>query len=218
VRVAAPAQGPVRLPELAQGASAPGASVLDFVGRGVTHIFAGLDHVLFLLVLLLPCVLRRGAPGRELRPVLREVIEIVSAFTLAHSLTLSLAALSLVRVSAAVIEPAIAASVALAALNNLVPLFAADRWAAALALGLLHGFGFSSALGDAGLSGAELLPALAGFNLGVELGQLAIVACFVPLALLAKDTRGYRTFGLRGASLVVLAVSLFWLFERLQVG
>lgn len=153
-----------------------------------------------------------------MRPVLLDVVKIVTAFTLAHSLTLSLAALGAVSVSADVIEPAIAASVALAALNNLAPAFEADRWALAFALGLLHGFGFSSALSDAGLSGLALLPALFGFNLGVELGQLAIVALFVPLAFAARKTAGYRSFALFGGSLVVLAISLFWLFERIQVG
>jgi hypothetical protein len=195
---------------------------LHFVGRGLTHIFAGLDHILFLLVLLLPAVVRRKGRSfhavTQIRPVLCDVLKIVTAFTLAHSLTLSLAALGIVSVSANVIEPAIAASVTLAALNNLQPLFDTDRWAMALALGLLHGFGFSSALSDAGLSGVGLLPALFGFNLGVELGQLAIVGGFVPLAFFARRTRVYRTYVVFGGSAAVFAVSLFWLFQRIQTG
>ena len=94
----------------------------------------------------------------------------MTAFTAAHSLTLSLAALGVLRVSARIIEPAIAASVVLAAANNLRPLFGRERWAVAFALGLLHGFGFSGALASLGLEGPRLLPALLGFNLGVELG------------------------------------------------
>jgi hypothetical protein len=250
LQVVSAAQGAVRLPALASTSRpAFGASFVAtlhaFLARGLEHIFAGLDHILFLLVLLLPSVLPRRQPtlshanvsvddprpttqrprsrwswlaAHGIRPVLLDVVKIVTAFTLAHSLTLSLSALGAVRVSADVIEPAIAASVALAALNNLVPTFEADRWALAFALGLLHGFGFSSALSDAGLSGLALLPALFGFNLGVELGQLAIVALFVPLAFAARKTSGYRNFALFGGSLAVLAISLFWLFERIQVG
>jgi HupE / UreJ protein len=226
LHVLAAAQGPLRLPQIAgaPAARAVGASTLRaFVTRGIEHIFAGLDHILFLLVLLLPSVLRkperaelssRQGAWRALKPL----VTIVTAFTLAHSLTLSLAALGALRVSAAVIEPAIAASVALAALNNLYPIFDAERWALAFALGLLHGFGFASALSDAGLSGRALLPALFGFNLGVELGQLAIVALFVPLSRVARQASGYRSFALRGGSLVVLAISLIWLFERIQTG
>jgi hypothetical protein len=253
LQVVSAAQGAVRLPaSTSVSKSAFGTSLAEtlraFLARGLEHIFAGLDHVLFLLVLLLPAVLRPPQPAAlpnvnvnaddrqpttprprlrprgswrtavGLRPVLLDVVKIVTAFTLAHSLTLSLSALGAFSVSADVIEPAIAASVALAALNNLVPAFEADRWALAFALGLLHGFGFSSALSDAGLSGLALLPALFGFNLGVELGQLAIVALFVPLAFAARKTSGYRSFALFGGSLVVLAISLFWLFERIQVG
>jgi hypothetical protein len=194
------------------------ASLATFVAEGVLHIWGGVDHVLFLLALLLPAVLRRPGgrwvPVDALRPALADVGRIVTAFTVAHSLTLSLAALGLVRLPARLTEPAIAASVVLAAANNLRPLFGRDRWVVAFALGLLHGFGFSSVLADAGLAGRGLLASLLGFNLGVELGQLAIVAAFVPPAFLLRRTRAYQRLGLRGGSLAIAAVASVWLVAR----
>jgi hypothetical protein len=188
------------------------------IARGLRHIFEGSDHIAFLLVLLLPAVFRRHEQLAGLRPLALEIAKVVTAFTLAHSLTLSLAALGFLRTSADVIEPAIAASVALAALSNLWPQLFQHGYLLAFALGLLHGFGFSSALADAGLSGAALFAALFGFNLGVELGQLLIVALFVPLALLASRVRSVRSYALPCGSLAVFALALFWVFERLQTG
>jgi hypothetical protein len=195
---------------------------LALVGQGVGHILSGLDHVLFLIALLLPSVLRRhddAAPGAvQLRAVLRDVIKVVTAFTVAHSLTLGLAALGLVNLSASVIEPAIAASVAIAALDNVRPVFGEDRWSIAFALGLLHGFGFSSALSDLGLHGGALLRGLFAFNAGVELGQLALVALFVPLAFLLRREWVYRFVFLRAGSLAIAALSLVWFVTRVRGG
>jgi hypothetical protein len=178
--------------------------------------------VLFLIALLLPSVLRRGPEGwrpvSAIRPALGDVARIVTAFTAAHSLTLSLAALGLVSVPARLVEPAIAASVALAAANNVRPVFGAERWVVAFALGLLHGFGFSSVLSDAGLAGGALARALVGFNSGVELGQLAIVAVFVPAAFFLRATRAYRRLALVGGSLAITALSVVWIVERITTG
>ncbi|HEX5656202.1 MAG TPA: HupE/UreJ family protein [Polyangiales bacterium] len=182
----------------------------SLVADGIWHILSGLDHVLFLLALLLPSVLRRDA----LRPLLADVLRVVTAFTVAHSLTLALAALGLVRMSAAWIEPAIAASVALAALDNVVPIFGGGRASLAFALGLLHGFGFSSALSDLGLSGAALLRGLVSFNVGVELGQLGLIALFLPVAYLARNTRWL----MRSGSLAIAAVALVWFAQRVTGG
>ena len=201
-------------------ASTPGrAVVLALTVAGARHIWQGLDHILFLIALLLPAVLRRDASGRwlpvpALRPALVDVARIVTAFTAAHSLTLGLAASGLVRVSGRIIEPAIAASVVLAAANNLRQLFGRDRWAVAFALGLLHGFGFSSALAEMGMAGGGLLWSLLGFNLGVELGQLALVALFVPTAFLLRRFTGYRRFALVGGSLAIATCAAVWLVER----
>jgi hypothetical protein len=203
-------------------AAASAESARSLVGQGIDHILSGLDHVLFLLALLLPAVLRRGpagqTPAAQLRRVAADVAGVVTAFTVAHSLTLALAALGLVSVSADVIEPAIAASVAIAALDNLWPVLGPDRWSIAFALGLLHGFGFSSALADLGLTGGALLEGLLAFNAGVELGQLAIVLVVVPVAFLLRHAWFYRWVGLRAGSLAIAAISLVWFYERVMGG
>ncbi len=189
-----------------------------FVKEGVVHIFAGLDHVLFLVVLLLPAVLRREGgrfvPAPSLQSAFGEVVRTVTAFTVAHSLTLGLAALGVLRASSDIIEPAIAASVVLAAANNLRPVVGRERWVLAFALGLLHGFGFSSVLADVGLPEGAILAALAGFNLGVELGQLAIVALVVPLAFAVRRTVAYRRLGLGLGSAVAGSIAAVWFIER----
>jgi hypothetical protein len=204
-------------------ARAMAAGVPTMIAAGARHIGGGLDHLLFLLALLLPSVLRRApedrgwrgwAPVTALRPALADVARVVSAFTVAHSLTLTLAALGLARMPGRLVEPAIAASVAIAAANNLWPLFGRDRWAVAFALGLLHGFGFSSALADGGFSGARLAFALLGFNLGVELGQLTLCAVFLPLAFVARGTAAYRRGALAGGSFAALTLACVWFVER----
>jgi hypothetical protein len=188
---------------------------------GIHHIGSGYDHILFLLALLLPSVLKRGAapagtwePLPRFRPALWDVLRIVTAFTVAHSLTLSLAALDVVRLPSRLTESAIALSVIVAAVNNVFPLLREDRWVAAFALGLLHGFGFSATLVDLGLPRSALVLTLFGFNLGVEIGQLAIVLVFLPLAFLARRTTAYRRFVLVGGSLAIALIASVWLVER----
>jgi hypothetical protein len=208
---------------LAVPAAPPASSRLGrfgtFVADGVRHIWGGLDHILFLVALLLPAVVRRRdhtwVPVPAFRPALADVARIVTAFTIAHSLTLSLAALGLVQMPARLTEPAIAATVIVAAANNLFPVFGNDRWMVAFALGLLHGFGFSSVLADLGLTHGRLLVALFGFNLGVELGQLAVVATFVPLAFFFRRTVGYRRVALFGGSTVIALVAVAWFVARI---
>jgi len=190
----------------------------SFVAEGVRHIWGGLDHVLFLIALLLPAVLRRhdGAwlAVPAIRPALADVVRTVTAFTAAHSLTLSLAALHVVVMPARLTESAIAASVVLAAINNIWPVFGRDRWVVAFALGLLHGFGFASVLADVGLPPARLVSSLLGFNVGVELGQLALVAGCLPIAYLARRTAVYRRLTVPGLSAVLAVVAIIWLVER----
>ncbi|HMO65192.1 MAG TPA: HupE/UreJ family protein, partial [Verrucomicrobiota bacterium] len=191
----------------------------EFLREGVWHIWIGYDHILFLVALLLPAVLRRAAGRWEavpsFRPALWNVVKVVTAFTVAHSVTLSLAALELVRLPGRPVEAVIALSVALAAANNLRPAVTERGWALAFGFGLIHGFGFASVLADLGLHPGSLARALVGFNLGVELGQLAIVAVFFPAAYALRRTAFYRLACLRGGSVLVLALALWWLWERL---
>jgi hypothetical protein len=190
----------------------------DYVRHGTWHIWIGFDHILFLVSLLLPAVLvRRDGQWRErdtLKAALVDVLKIVTAFTLAHSLTLTLAALGALSLPSRLVESAIAASVILAALNNLWPLV--HRWRALVAFtfGLIHGFGFASVLADLGLPRGALVLSLVGFNVGVELGQLAIVALFLPLAYALRRGLFYRRVVLAGGSALIALVAMVWLAER----
>jgi hypothetical protein len=186
-------------------------SVGTFVREGVWHIWAGLDHVLFLLCLLLPAVWRRESA----KEVAREVFEIVTAFTLAHSITLVISTVGLFTLPSRFVETAIALSVVLAALNNLVRIVDA-RWAVAFALGLLHGLGFSSVLVDMGLPSHELVGTLLGFNLGVELGQAAIVVAVLPLLYGIRKTLAYRAL-LFGGSGAVAVLATIWTYQRFVI-
>ncbi len=191
---------------------------LSYGREGMWHIWVGYDHILFLLSLLLPAVLLRER--RHWLPVSRfgdafwDVLKIVTSFTVAHSITLSLAALGVISLPSRLVESAIAASVVLAALNNLWPLVGGRRWVVAFAFGLIHGFGFASVLTELGLPRDALLLALVGFNLGVEAGQLSIVAIFLPLAYYLRAGWFYRRVVLWGGSIAIVAVAMAWLLER----
>ncbi|OBV38858.1 HupE/UreJ family protein [Janthinobacterium psychrotolerans] len=186
-----------------------------YVKHGIWHIWIGTDHILFLLSLLLPAVLLPGLREQQagLRAAFFDVLKVVTAFTLAHSITLTLASLSLISLPSRWVESAIAASVVLAALNNLFPLFRGRRPVAAFVFGLIHGFGFASVLRDLGLPQSSLVSSLFGFNVGVEIGQLAIVAVFLPLAWWLRRTWFYRQLFTWG-SLAIALVAAIWLAER----
>ena len=145
---------------------------------------------------------------------MKDVVKVVTAFTLAHSITLSLAALQVISLPSRLVESAIAASVVLAALNNLRGTIESRRWVVAFAFGLIHGFGFASVLTDLGLPQGALVLALVGFNLGVEVGQLAIVAVFLPLAFSLRRTRFYRIGVLKAGSVVVALLAGWWFVQR----
>jgi hypothetical protein len=189
-----------------------------YLVEGTWHIWIGFDHILFLLSLLLPAVLvheaRRWTGVGSLRVALAEVLWVVTAFTVAHSFTLSLAALQVVELPSRLVESAIAASVVLAAANNLWPVVERRRWLVAFGFGLIHGFGFASVLTELGLPRDALVLSLLGFNVGVEIGQLAIVACFLPVAYLTRNTALYRRGVFVGGSILTLLVALVWLAER----
>ena len=150
------------------------ATLQRYLVTGVEHIFLGYDHIAFLVAVVLW--------ARRLVPV----IKIVTAFTVAHSITLSLATLGVVVVPSAIVEPAIAASIVYVAMENFFTRNIDARWRITFAFGLIHGFGFAGALREIGLPTNAVAAALAAFNIGVEIGQVAIVAIVVP-ALLAVD-------------------------------
>jgi len=189
-----------------------------YIGEGIHHILIGADHVAFLLVLLLPAVLSTGrerSPAPQWRPVLADVARTITAFTVAHSVTLAMAMLDVVHPPTRWVETLIAASVALTALDNHRPFLPAPRWKISALFGLVHGFGFASALSDLGLDRADLARSLAGFNLGVELGQLGIVALLLPLAWWLRTGVAYRRWALGGGSALAGLIALVWCTERL---
>lgn len=190
----------------------------QYLHEGIWHIWLGFDHLLFLLTLLLPAVLvrvdHRWQAIENLSSASWEVLRIVTAFTFAHSLTLSLATLGIMQLPSRLVESAIASSVGLAGMANLYPGIAQRRWVVAFAFGLIHGFGFASVLSDLGLPHGSLLVSLVSFNLGVEIGQLAVVVLFLPLAHAFRESSAYQFIVVRMGSLAVIVVALLWLAER----
>ncbi|MCW5663144.1 MAG: HupE/UreJ family protein [Piscinibacter sp.] len=202
------------------GAAGPRASLL---GEGVRHIVTGYDHLLFLLCLLVPAVMRRerGADARlRWRPVARRsaafapVLGIVTAFTVAHSITLGLAAARWVAVPEWFIEPAIALTIVLAAIDNLRPIFPGPRVLVTFVFGLVHGFGFAGVLGELDLPAAQFAWALLQFNLGLELGQVAIVLAVATLLYAVRDHRLYPRVAIAGGSGAAMLTGLAWFVER----
>jgi len=194
---------------------------LDYGNEGIWHIWTGLDHILFLLSLLLPAVLVRSSqpaqrwqPAERFRAAFVDVVKVVTAFTLAHSITLSLAALGVVSLPSRWVESAIALSVIVAALNNVWPVVYEKRWVIAFSFGLIHGFGFASVLADLGLPQESLLIALVAFNLGVEVGQLAIVAVFLPIAYNLRTTGVYQRLVVVYGSIAIALIASIWLVQR----
>ncbi|MGF6529137.1 HupE/UreJ family protein [Variovorax sp. PvP013] len=190
-----------------------------FFRDGVHHILIGYDHVLFLVCLLLPAVLRRRADGGR-EPVARwreavwPMVGLVTMFTVAHSITLALASFQLVTISPRVVEPAIALTIMVAALDNLHPVLRGRRRLFSFLFGLIHGFGFASVLGELDLPVLGFASALLQFNLGVEAGQLAIVSVVLAVLLALRRWRAYPVVVLRGGSVVAIALATLWLVER----
>ena len=205
-------------------------SFKQYVVEGAFHIWIGYDHILFLLSLLLPAVLifRRNdtdtakkllgnsqiLPAESLWSALKEVLKVVTAFTLAHSITLSLAALGVISLPSRWVESVIAASIIVAAIQNIRGVVDSKRWIMAFGFGLIHGFGFASVLADLGLPQNALVTALIGFNVGVELGQLAIVAAFLPLAFWLRTTKFYQVGVFKWGSVLIALMALYWLVQR----
>lgn len=191
-----------------------------FVAHGMHHIWNGYDHMLFLITLLLSAVVtwspkeRRWLPVKTLPDALWPTTYIVTSFTIAHSITLSAAVFGIIQLPPVFVECAIAASVAVAAINNLFPIVARRVWIAAFVFGLMHGFGFANVLNDLGLPPDRKVIALLAFNVGVELGQLAVVAVVLPILFWARATTVYRRVGLPVGSLVILVIAVLWFVQR----
>lgn len=193
--------------------SAPAPPLLTTMQRylvtGIEHIFLGYDHIAFLVAVVLW--------ARRLVPV----IKIVTAFTIAHSITLSLATLDVLVVPSAIVEPAIAASIVFVAVENFFSRDIDRRWRVTFAFGLIHGFGFAGALRELGLPSNAVITALASFNIGVEVGQIAIVSAVIP-ALIALDRimAGDRRKPARPVFLVyalsacIAVLGSYWLLTR----
>ncbi len=200
------------------GATSASSSRWEFLGEGVRHILTGYDHVLFLLCLLLPSVVRRTPAGW--RPVERlsqavwPVVGIVSAFTVAHSITLGLAALKIVSLTPSFIEPAIAVTIILAALDNVLPIFPVRRVVVTFFFGLIHGFGFAAVLSELNLPRTAFAWALLQFNVGLEVGQLLIVAVATTALFTLRLWRGYARIVIGGGSIVAIVIGALWLIER----
>ena len=182
---------------------------LGFLKLGVEHIWTGYDHLLFLLALLLVCSGFASA------------VQVLTCFTVAHSITLGLATLNLAWVSGEVVEPMIAASIIYVGVENLIrPEGPKGRWLITFVFGLVHGFGFASVLRDLGVSSSGTgvgMPLLA-FNLGVELGQVVIAAVLIPVLMRLRNWKPYVRWGIRGGSAVVIAAGGFWLVQRVFFG
>ena len=142
------------------------------------------------------------------------MLSIITAFTLAHSITLSLAALELVTLPSRWVESVIAGSVMLAALHNLFPIIQVRRWIVGFVFGLVHGFGFASVLADLALPATSMFVALAGFNIGVEVGQLCIVSAFLPLAYVIRHSWTYRYLAVQLGSVCIAGLAFIWFLER----
>ena len=191
---------------------------LSIVWLGVEHIVEGIDHVLFLIALLLPSVVQRKAgawqPVDKFSSALGHIIKIATAFTVAHSITLGLATLQIVDLPSRFVESIIAASIGLAAVDIFYPIFRRRIWLVIFVFGLFHGFGFASVLGDLGVTSQHALFSLLAFNLGVELGQIAIIAVVFPVLYFLRKQLFYSRFVLKTGGLLLAAMSLYWLIER----
>ena len=203
------------------------------IKQGMWHIWIGIDHILFLLALILPSVVRRirkkepnvseqsfsiessdWVPVKNFKEAFLYVIKIITFFTIAHTITLSLASLQIVNLPSRFVESIIALSIGLAAYHNIRPIFKGKDWIIAFIFGLFHGFGFASVLADLGLSNENLGISLLGFNVGVEIGQLLIIAMMFPILFLLRKTKFYTKILLYG-SIVLIIISLYWAVERI---
>jgi hypothetical protein len=211
LRLFSPAQPVHRLD--AAGSSSTLANLWTFLIEGIWHIWIGLDHILFLCALIIPIMLGRQAQANR-SPVFIDILKIVTAFTVAHSITLILATLQIVVLPARLVESVIALSVAITGLNIIFPMFRGHSWPVAFGFGLIHGFGFAGVLGDLALPTELFIGSLLSFNVGVEIGQLVIVALLVPVLWLLDQSAFTRRSAMLGSGVVITGFGVLWLAER----
>lgn len=190
---------------------------LGLIWLGVLHIWIGIDHILFLMALVLPSVLMRRTwgwqPVESFRDGFFNILWIVTFFTIAHSMTLALAGFDVVRLPSRLVESIIAGSIAVAAAANLMPRLRVKEWTIAFGFGLFHGFGFASVMGDIGVGRDHLVMSVFGFNVGVEVGQITIISLVFPALYLLRNRRPYVGL-MRLASYGLILIALVWLGER----
>jgi len=199
---------------------------LQYLVLGIEHIFLGYDHLAFLVALILGTALikrtRRSAPhpvaaeAATRRQAMVSAVHLVTAFTVAHSITLAVAALTVTDIPIDWVEPAIGLSVAYVGFENLVPRPIRGRWLLTFLFGLVHGFGFASAIREIGLPRTGLLRSLLAFNLGVELGQLAVVSVALPLIMWAatRNPGRFERWGLGVVSAGIGIAGMVWFVLR----
>ena len=188
------------------------------VALGTEHIRIGTDHILFILALVLPSVLVfrevvGWQPSSSFGSSLWRVLKIVTMFTIAHSITLTLGGLGIVEFPPAMVETVIAVSIILAALHNIKPIFMNKEWIIAFGFGLFHGFGFAGLLSDLGLTQSRQFVSLLGFNLGIEIGQAVIIIVIFPALFLARRTRVYLPAMYFG-SVILITIAAAWALDR----
>ena len=185
---------------------------------GVHHIVEGIDHVLFLIALLLPAVMirrnRKWQPVERFYPAFIYVVKVVTMFTLAHTLTLSAATLGWLSLPSRLVESIIAISIAIAAADMLYPIFKGKIWLVVFIFGLFHGFGFASVLADYQIPESFLTLSLLSFNLGVEVGQVAIVVVVFPILYLLRNLSLYPPIIMKVGAWVLIGISMYWFIER----
>ena len=192
---------------------------VNFLTEGIWHIWIGYDHILFLLMLLVPSVYYyrdgRPLPRSSFKEVIVEVLKIVTGFSVAHSITLGLSVSEIVVLNSTFVEVAIALSVLFTAVNNFYPMVTRHAWIMAFGFGLIHGFGFANVLHELIVkNSSDFLAMLFGFNLGVEIGQLVIVAVLLPFLYVLEKTTFYKTYILYGFSLLTAMIAAIWAVER----
>lgn len=190
----------------------------QMIKQGVLHIWIGIDHILFLLALIFPTVLRLENGSWQsvngFRRSFLNLLKIVTVFTIAHSITLLLAAIGIINLSSRFVESMIALSIILVALNNITRKVRGGSLWVILFLGLFHGLGFASVMGHLPFRVNSLLKSVISFNLGVEIGQIAIVAVIFPILFALRRHPSYVPVVLQGGSAVLILVSGYWFVQR----